>query len=292
MNEVEYKELLKAIENLELNIGLSEDLEELDVLKKECLALKKKLVSVKKEALITDLNIYNKLLGLLKKNKELLLKVKEKKDNLLKQQLLSFKQIQFNNHKFELIDELKINLNNSLDNNSKLEIFKNLINSKNSNNIEYLKYILENLKNEKYYEIHKQQIFEENNVEIFKLIEKEIDFIKNEIKISKNTCQNNKEITNIYVNLTEKQKNILAIMDNIHFENYEISDLLMVLNGMISSDKCLDNKNCIDELFTYLYTELVSYMAENKDYQLGLKLLLNNLKIRIILKQFTKNLKN
>ena len=106
MNEVEYKELLKAIENLELNIGLSEDLEELDVLKKECLALKKKLVSVKKEALITDLNIYNKLLGLLKKNKELLLKVKEKKDNLLKQQLLSFKQIQFNNHKFELIDEL------------------------------------------------------------------------------------------------------------------------------------------------------------------------------------------
>ena len=290
MNEVEYKELLKAIENLELNIGLSEDLEELDVLKKECLALKKKLVSVKKEALITDLNIYNKLLGLLKKNKELLLKVKEKKDNLLKQQLLSFKQIQFNNHKFELIDELKINLNNSLDNNSKLEIFKNLINSKDSNNIEYLKYILENLKNEKYYEIHKQQIFEENNVEIFKLIEKEIDFIKNEIKISKNTCQNNKEITNIYVNLTEKQKNILAIMDNIHFENYEISDLLMVLNGMISSDKCLDNKNCIDELFTYLYTELVSYMAENKDYQLGLKLLLNNLKIRI--KDFDKTDKN
>ena len=129
MNEVDYKELLKAIENLELNIGLSEDLEELDVLKKECLALKKKLVSVKKEALITDLNIYNKLLGLLKKNKELLLKVKEKKDNLLKQQLLSFKQIQFNNHKFELIDELKINLNNSLDNNSKIEIFKNTINS-------------------------------------------------------------------------------------------------------------------------------------------------------------------
>ena len=64
MNEVDYKELLKAIENLELNIGLSEDLEELDALKKECLALKKKLVSAKKEALITDLNNYNKLLGL------------------------------------------------------------------------------------------------------------------------------------------------------------------------------------------------------------------------------------
>lgn len=290
MNEVDYKELLKAIENLELNIGLSEDLEELDALKKECLALKKKLVSVKKEALITDLNIYNKLLGLLKKNKELLLKVKEKKDNLLKQQLLSIKKTQFNNHKFELIDELKINLDRSLDNNSKIEIFKNTINSKDSNNIEYLKYILENLKNEKYYEIHKQQIFEENNVEIFKLIEKEIDFIKNEIKISKNTCQNSKEITNIYVNLTEKQKNILAIMDNIHFENYEISDLIMVLNGMISSDKCLDNKSCIDELFKYLSTELVSYMSDNKDYQLGLKLLLNNLKIRI--KDFDKTDKN
>ncbi len=49
MNEVDYKELLKEIENLELNIGLSEDLEELDALKKECLALKKKLVSAKKE---------------------------------------------------------------------------------------------------------------------------------------------------------------------------------------------------------------------------------------------------
>ena len=269
MNEVDYKELLKAIENLELNIDLSEELEELETLKKECLALKKKLVSAKKEALITDLNIYNKLLGLLKKNKELLLKVKEKKDNLLKQQLLSIKQTQFNNHKIELIEELKINLDSSLDNNSKIEIFKNTINSKNSSDIEYLKYILENLKNEKYYEIHKQQIFEENNVEIFKLIEKEIDFIKNEIKISKNIRQNDKKITNIYVNLTEKQKNILTIMESIHFENYEIPDLLMVLNGLISSDKCLDNKNCIDELFKYLSTELVSYMSENQDYKLA-----------------------
>ena len=149
MNEVDYKELLKTLENLELNIGLSENLEELEILKKECLALKKKLVSAKKEALITDLNIYNKLLGLLKKNKELLLKVKEKKDNLLKQKLLSIKQTQFNNHKIELIEELKINLDSSLDNNSKIEIFKNTINSKNSSDIEYLKYILENLKNEK-----------------------------------------------------------------------------------------------------------------------------------------------